>query len=72
MAHMTNQYKQLFLQILERYRLGTASADELDFLEKYYSVFEANDDAVFVAAKSTDVSPIPVTPKSEPPALMLL
>jgi len=43
---MTNQYKQLFIQILERYRLGTASADELDFLEKYYSVFEANDDVL--------------------------
>jgi transmembrane sensor len=43
---MTNQYKQLFLQILKRYRLGKASADELVFLEKYYNVFEANEDIV--------------------------
>jgi transmembrane sensor len=43
---MTNEYKQLFLQILERYRLGKASADEMTFLEKYYNIFDANDDVV--------------------------
>lgn len=41
---MTNQYKQLFLQILERYRLGKASADELSFLEKYYNLFENHEE----------------------------
>jgi len=41
---MTNQYKQLFLQILTRYRLGKASADEIAFLEKYYNLFEGNED----------------------------
>ena len=43
---MTNQYKQLFLQILVRYRLGKASADEISFLEKYYNLFEGNEDVV--------------------------
>jgi transmembrane sensor len=43
---MTSQYKQLFLQILERYRLGTASHDEITFLEKYYNLFEAEEDVV--------------------------
>jgi transmembrane sensor len=43
---MTNQYKQLFLQILERYRLGKASQDEITFLEKYYNLFEASEDVV--------------------------
>ena len=41
---MTNQYKQLFLQILQRYRLGKASADEISFLEKYYNLFEDNEE----------------------------
>lgn len=43
---MTNQYKQLFLQILVRYRRGKASADEISFLEKYYNLFEGNEDVV--------------------------
>ncbi|HEX8609518.1 MAG TPA: FecR domain-containing protein [Pedobacter sp.] len=43
---MTSQYKQLFLQILERYRLGKASHDEITFLEKYYNLFEAEEDVV--------------------------
>ena len=43
---MTNQYKQLFLQILERYRLGKASADEISFLEKYYNLFEDSEEIV--------------------------
>jgi transmembrane sensor len=41
---MTNQYKQLFLQILERYRLGEASVDEISFLEKYYNLYEDNEE----------------------------
>ena len=41
---MTNQYKQLFLQILERYRLGKASADEISFLEKYYNLYEDSEE----------------------------
>jgi transmembrane sensor len=41
---MTNQYKQLFLQILERYRLGKASADEISFLEKYYNLYDDNEE----------------------------
>jgi transmembrane sensor len=43
---MTNQYKQLFLQILERYRLGKASADEISFLEKYYNSFEEKEEVI--------------------------
>jgi transmembrane sensor len=48
---MTSQYKQLFLQILQRYRKGTASADELSFLEKYYNVFEDNQDVLLNEAE---------------------
>ena len=44
---MTNQYKQLFLQILERYRLGKASADEISFLEKYYNSFDETEEFIF-------------------------
>jgi transmembrane sensor len=43
---MTNQYKQLFLQILERYRLGKASADEISFLEKYYNSFDETEEFI--------------------------
>ncbi|MEJ7558352.1 MAG: FecR domain-containing protein [Pedobacter sp.] len=43
---MTSQYKQLFLKILERYRLGKASYDEITFLEKYYNLFETDEDVV--------------------------
>ncbi len=41
---MKDVHKQYFFEILKKYRLGTASEEEIKFLEAYYDVFENNDD----------------------------
>ncbi|TKC09106.1 FecR family protein [Pedobacter frigoris] len=41
---MKDNYKQYFIDILRKYRLGTASPEEVNFLEKYYDLFNANED----------------------------
>ncbi|WP_316794413.1 FecR family protein [Pedobacter frigoris] len=41
---MKDNYKQYFIDILRKYRLGTASPEEVTFLEKYYDLFESNED----------------------------
>lgn len=44
---MKDNYKQYFIEILRKYRLGTASAEEVNFLEKYYDLFDSNEDLSF-------------------------
>lgn len=43
---MEPKKKSYFLQILERYRGGNASPEEIRFLEAYYNLYEDRDDAV--------------------------
>ncbi|GAA4311892.1 DUF4974 domain-containing protein [Mucilaginibacter gynuensis] len=38
--------RRYFLEILKKYRLGTATAEEVKFLEKYYDLFEVNEDQI--------------------------
>lgn len=40
---MRDFHKQHFLEILAKYRKNTASTEEINFLEAYYNVFEANE-----------------------------
>lgn len=41
---MKNNHKQHFIDILKKYRQGTASKEEVSFLEKYYDLFEVNEE----------------------------
>lgn len=41
---MKDHHKQYFLAILKKYRLGKASKEEINFLEKYYDLFESNEE----------------------------
>lgn len=43
---MKSPQKQHFINILERYRLGTATPEEVNFLESYYNVFELNEELI--------------------------
>jgi transmembrane sensor len=43
---MDSKYKQYFLQIIQKYNKGTATNEEIEFLENYYNAFELNDDLV--------------------------
>lgn len=41
-----SEVKKYFKQILQRYRTGKISKEEENFLEKYYDLFETNDDLI--------------------------
>ena len=41
---MKDNHKQYFTNILRKYRLGTASPEEVDFLERYYDLFDSNEE----------------------------
>jgi ferric-dicitrate binding protein FerR (iron transport regulator) len=43
---MHNQTKVLFSLLLKKYREGTASEEEIRFLETYYDLFESNEDLI--------------------------
>ena len=43
---MDSKYKQYFLQLIEKYNNGTATNEEIEFLENYYNAFELNDDLI--------------------------
>lgn len=43
---MEKVYKQYFRRILKKYRQGTATKEEIKFLESYYDIFELNDDLI--------------------------
>lgn len=43
---MKDIYKRYFLEILKKYRLGSTTPEENTFLEKYYNLFEVNEDLV--------------------------
>jgi ferric-dicitrate binding protein FerR (iron transport regulator) len=43
---MKDTGKQYFNQLLKKYRLGTATPEEIQFLESFYNMFEVNDDLV--------------------------
>lgn len=52
---MKDQYKQYFLDILKKYRLGKANKEETIFLEKYYDLFETNEDLVLNDEESNEL-----------------
>jgi transmembrane sensor len=43
---MDNKYKQYFLQIIKKYNNGTATNEEIEFLENYYNAFELKEDLI--------------------------
>ncbi|EHQ28060.1 FecR family protein [Mucilaginibacter paludis] len=43
---MNYAQRQYFIQILSKYRLGTATTEEIKFLETYYNTFELNEDLI--------------------------
>lgn len=43
---MDEANKQYFIQILTKYRRGTATQEEIKFLESYYNLFDLNDDLI--------------------------
>jgi len=43
---MEDVYKQYFREIIRKYRQGTATKEEINFLESYYNTFELNDDLI--------------------------
>lgn len=43
---MKDTEKQQFNQLLKKYRTGTATREEIQFLEVFYNMFEVNDDLV--------------------------
>lgn len=49
---MKDQYKQYFLEILKKYRLGNASREEISFLEKYYELFETSEEILLSEEES--------------------
>ena len=45
---MKDHHKQYFLAILKKYRLGKANEEEINFLEKYYDLFESNEELALI------------------------
>jgi len=43
---MDSKYKQYFLQIIKKYNKGTATNEEIEFLENYYDAFELKEDLI--------------------------
>jgi transmembrane sensor len=43
---MDSKYKQYFLQIIKKYNNGTATNEEIEFLENYYNAFELKEDLI--------------------------
>lgn len=41
-----SEVKKYYKQILQRYRTGNATKEEQNFLDKYYNLFETNDDLI--------------------------
>jgi transmembrane sensor len=43
---MDNEYKSYFKRIIKKYNDGTATNEEIEFLENYYNTFKLKDDLV--------------------------
>ena len=50
---MKDHHKQYFLAILKKYRLGKANEEEINFLEKYYDLFESNEELALSEEESS-------------------
>jgi len=43
---MDDRYRKYFLEMLEKYNNGTATSEQIEFLEKFYDAFELNDELI--------------------------
>jgi len=43
---MDNKYRKYFSEMLEKYNNGTATSEQIEFLEKFYDAFELNDELI--------------------------
>jgi len=43
---MDNQYKRYFKQLIQKYNNGTATNEEIEFLERYYNAFDLQNDLI--------------------------